>query len=165
MMKTLSADKFCRYTAERRNICANLSSRMYALSDTKIGRYTDLSQPEDGQVITIDKKLGEGETTVFQFRDAAGLPSEGLVIRYGGRLHAFKNLCRHQPLSLDYGDGDFLTEDGRYLLCRNHGALFEPDTGLCVSGPCSGASLFVYPVEEAGDKITVRIPEQIIDLD
>jgi nitrite reductase/ring-hydroxylating ferredoxin subunit len=93
------------------------------------------------------------------------MPSEGLVIRYEGRLHAFRNLCRHQPLSLDYGDGDFLTEDGKYLLCRNHGALFQPDSGFCVSGPCSGASLTSYPVEEAEGRITVRIPFESIDLE
>lgn len=102
---------------------------------------------------------------MFQFRDNAGIASEGLVIRYGGKLHAFRNVCRHQPLSLDYGDGDFLTEDGRYLLCRNHGALFEPDSGYCVAGPCSGATLTRYEVEERDGQIIVHIPMEMIDLE
>lgn len=113
----------------------------------------------------IEKSLDEGETAVFEFRDAAGMNSEGLVVRYGGKLHAFRNLCRHQPLTLDYGDGDFMTDDGNYLLCRNHGALFEPDTGFCVSGPCSGASLTQYPVEEVDGRIVVWVPIEEIDLE
>lgn len=124
-----------------------------------------MSQDDSSETLLIEKTLGEGETTVFQYRDESGLPSEGLVIRYEGKLHAFKNVCRHQPLSLDYGDGDFLTDDGRYLLCRNHGALFEPDTGLCVSGPCTGASLKGFEVREEDGKIHVIIPNEIIDLE
>jgi nitrite reductase/ring-hydroxylating ferredoxin subunit len=121
--------------------------------------------PSDYQQIIIPKQLAEGETTVFKFQDAAGMDSEGLVIRYKGKLHAFQNLCRHQPLPLDYGDGDFLDESGQYLLCRNHAALFEPDSGFCVSGPCAGASLFQYPVEEKDEQIVVSIPVVEIELE
>lgn len=124
-----------------------------------------MHEHEQGQVITIAQSLAEGETTVFQYCDEAGMPSEGLVVRYEGRLHAFKNMCRHQPLTLDYGDGDFLTDDGSYLLCRNHGALFEPDTGLCVSGPCTGASLKSFPVEETPAGLQVTIAYESIDLE
>lgn len=124
-----------------------------------------MSQADPLQEIIIEQVLAEGKTTVFEFTDAAGMVSEGLVIRYGGQLQAFRNLCRHNPLPLDYGDGDFLDSDERYLLCRNHGALFEPDTGLCVSGPCVGARLFKYPVEERNGKIVVTIPYEEIDLE
>lgn len=124
-----------------------------------------MSQPDDSEVIIIDRDLREGETVVFAFRDVAGIDSEGLVIRYGGKLHAFRNLCRHQPLSLDYGDGEFLTDDGNYLLCRNHGALFEPDSGLCISGPCTGAALTQYPVQEHDGRIIVWVPYEPLDLD
>jgi len=124
-----------------------------------------LSLFDTPQRITIPRQLAEGETTVFNFVDAAGMQSEGLVIRYKGELHAFRNVCRHQPLPLDYGDGDFLDADGRYLLCRNHAALFEPDTGYCVAGPCAGASLFKYPVSEEDGQIVVVIPYEEIDLE
>lgn len=123
-----------------------------------------MAQSDLPQEITI-QQVPEGKTTVFEFTDASGMISEGLVIRYGGQLRAFKNLCRHQPLPLDYGDGDFLDSEKRYLLCRNHGALFEPDTGLCVSGPCAGAHLIDYPVQEREGKIVVTIPYEEIDLE
>ena len=117
------------------------------------------------QTITLKAAVPEGETITFSFMDPIGLPCEGLVVRYQGQLHAYRNLCRHQPLPLDYGDGEFLDADGRYLLCRNHAALFEPGSGLCVSGPCAGASLFSYPVTESGDTITITIPHEEIDLE
>ena len=31
--------------------------------------------------------------------------------------------------------------------CRNHGALFEPRTGLCVAGPCRGDALRAVQVQ------------------
>lgn len=110
--------------------------------------------------ITTSSDLPEGRTSVFSYRDpAGGLMTEAFVIRTGGIVHAYKNQCRHQPLTLDYGDGDFLTDDGQYLLCRNHGALFERDTGRCVTGPCLNAHLHRLEVVEAEGQILVRIPE------
>ena len=32
--------------------------------------------------------------------------------------------------------------------CQTHGAIYEPDTGLCVRGPCAGASLFALEIVE-----------------
>ena len=93
--------------------------------------------------------LEEGEVVSFSWRDSIGMISEGFVFRKNSHLHAYKNVCRHQPLTLDYGDGDVFTEDGQYLLCRNHGALFQPESGFCVDGPCQGASLFQFEVQES----------------
>lgn len=119
--------------------------------------------------VTTSSELPEGATAVFSFRDpaAGGFLTEGFVIRFQGVVHAYRNQCRHQPLTLDYGDGDFLTDDGRYLLCRNHDALFEPDTGRCVSGPCLNACLFRLPVVEEEGRILVRLPgeDEIPDLE
>ena len=124
-----------------------------------------MPQAENYEEVVIDRELAEGETAVFEFTDAAGLVSDGLVINYGGNLHAFRNLCRHQPRPLDYGDEEFMDISGRYIECRHHAALFEPDSGFCVSGPCAGASLFKYPVSIVDGKIVVRIPQEEIDLE
>lgn len=97
----------------------------------------------------------EGQSAAFAYRDEYGLIAEGFVFRRNGQLYAYRNQCRHQPLTLDYGDGELFTEDGSYLLCRNHGALFEPATGLCISGPCTGASLFPLRAELNGDEVEV----------
>src|SRR5262245_25535278 len=109
--------------------------------------------------VVLRQNLGEGQSATFTFRDECGMLSEGFVLRRGERLFAYRNQCRHQPLTLDYGDGEFFTEDRQYLLCRNHGALYEPETGYCVSGPCTGASLFPLKVTEEPDGLHILIPQ------
>jgi nitrite reductase/ring-hydroxylating ferredoxin subunit len=69
----------------------------------------------------------------------------------GGSLRAYANVCRHQDVPLDLGTGEPMTDDGRHLFCLRHGALYQPSTGRCTSGPCEGATLFRMPVEENGD--------------
>jgi nitrite reductase/ring-hydroxylating ferredoxin subunit len=81
---------------------------------------------------------------------------EGMVLNYHGSLYAYLNRCPHIGLSLDWVDNEFFTVDGRYLVCANHGATFEPATGECVWGPCAGASLQSVPVELEGEQVFVR---------
>lgn len=39
----------------------------------------------------------------------------------------------------------YLNAAGDRIVCAAHGALFEPDTGLCVQGPCLGQRLQALP--------------------
>jgi nitrite reductase/ring-hydroxylating ferredoxin subunit len=80
---------------------------------------------------------------------------EGFVVRHEGRYFAYLNECRHLPLSLDGGSGHFLAEDRRHLLCVHHGALYRPEDGLCVRGPCVGAKLMALTVVEDRDRLWV----------
>jgi nitrite reductase/ring-hydroxylating ferredoxin subunit len=59
---------------------------------------------------------------------------------------------------LDFVRYQFLTEDGRHLVCMTHGALYEPETGLCVDGPCKGLSLYQLPVHVDGGEVLVACP-------
>lgn len=95
---------------------------------------------------------------IFSFRDDQGILSDGFLIRTDGKLCAYRNQCRHQPISLDWGDGEFFTEDGKLLLCRNHGALFDPENGKCVAGPCAGASLHPLRIEEQDGRVYLLLP-------
>jgi nitrite reductase/ring-hydroxylating ferredoxin subunit len=85
----------------------------------------------------------------------AGLPPEGLserelmvdgelqsliLRRHGEHLQAWLNICPHAGRRLDWAPGKFLVDQGR-LVCAAHGASFELEQGLCVAGPCKGASL------------------------
>jgi nitrite reductase/ring-hydroxylating ferredoxin subunit len=84
----------------------------------------------------------------FRFSyEAEGIEREGFVAWVEGEVVAYENVCRHLPLSLDYGDGRFFTPDGKQIVCHTHGAVYEPLSGLCVAGPCAGASLKKLPVE------------------
>jgi nitrite reductase/ring-hydroxylating ferredoxin subunit len=110
----------------------------------------------------------EGDRSVaFTYRDAYGLQADGFAFRYNNRLFAYRNQCRHQPLTLDYGDNEFFTDDRQYLLCRNHGALYEPLTGKCIAGPCLGAYLKQLEILEEADGVYVVLPgtESMVDLE
>lgn len=66
---------------------------------------------------------------------------EGFIINYKGKFFGYVNRCSHISLALDWGDNDFFSEDKKFVLCKNHGALYDPLTGVCVAGPPFGLSL------------------------
>ena len=95
--------------------------------------------------ICHENDVKNGAARSFEFlRD--GVKREGILVRDKESLVAFENVCRHIPISLDGGTGDFLTPDGRQLICHGHGAVFETSTGLCIRGPCAGLALKKIPV-------------------
>jgi nitrite reductase/ring-hydroxylating ferredoxin subunit len=96
--------------------------------------------------------LKDGQTIKFEFH-REGLRIEAFVARFQGKILAYENLCRHLPLTLDYADNRFFSTDGKHFVCQTHGALYEPITGLCVRGPCAGASLKPLPIELRNDSI------------
>lgn len=71
----------------------------------------------------------------------------GFVVAFDGGVHAWVNVCPHRGTTLDWLPGRVFDASGLYLVCATHGALFEADTGRCVSGPCQGASLRRIGVE------------------
>ena len=75
------------------------------------------------------------------------------VVRSGGQVHGYVNSCPHTGAPMDWVPGQFLSEDGRYIQCSLHGALFEPDTGRCVAGPCRGDRLTPVSVTVQGDDL------------
>lgn len=70
-----------------------------------------------------------------------GRATEGFVVNVGGRYYAHLNYCAHAGTPLDWWPNEFFSDDGRFLVCGTHGSRFEPDTGRCAGGPCSGRSL------------------------
>jgi nitrite reductase/ring-hydroxylating ferredoxin subunit len=57
-------------------------------------------------------------------------------------VHAYLNRCPHLGVPLNWDDDQFMDSDGRLLRCATHGALFEPNSGLCILGPCRGEHLW-----------------------
>ena len=86
------------------------------------------------------RELKPGTTHKFQFK-RGGRIREGFIARVGRKVVAYENVCQHLPLPLDYDDAQFFTQDRAHFICQTHGALYEPKSGLCVRGPCEGASL------------------------
>src|SRR5437868_11610803 len=99
-------------------------------------------------VITVCSDASLAEHQTVKFRIGSGrLAPEGFVIRHEGKLHAYRNECRHVPMTMDWVENRFLSRDGCWIQCATHGALYEIGTGLCVAGPPSGHSLKRLPVE------------------
>jgi nitrite reductase/ring-hydroxylating ferredoxin subunit len=101
--------------------------------------------------------LPPGRTAAFSLA-RGGKALKGFVVNHDGAYHAYVNRCPHAGTPLDWWPNEFLTEDGRYLICATHGAVFAPDTGVCIGGPCPGARLVRLCVERAGDVLTVSWP-------
>ena len=71
----------------------------------------------------------------------------GFVVRRGETVAGYVDRCPHMGLPLAQTLDDYLTPGGELIACSWHGALFRPDDGACVGGPCAGASLAPWPVE------------------
>jgi nitrite reductase/ring-hydroxylating ferredoxin subunit len=107
-------------------------------------------------------ELRPGETKKFLLQ-AGDEEIEGFLVNYAGELHAYVNRCRHVPMSLDWVENQFFTEDGRFLQCATHGAYYRPETGECVAGPPCGRSLFRITLRVEGDEIVAEWPGPLPD--
>ena len=89
-------------------------------------------------------------------------PFRGFVVRKDDALYAYANICPHRRHPLDSMPDQFLVEDGRLIRCGSHGALFTPETGECVYGPCVGDQLMplTVRVDEKG-RVLVRCPDNL----
>ena len=76
-------------------------------------------------------------------------PLRGFVVRRGDLVRAYVNHCPHAGHALDLLPNRFLTPDKALILCSSHGAVFEPERGLCLAGPCTGTHLRSLPIRIA----------------
>jgi len=97
------------------------------------------------RLCTLDDLADPGSLAVNM--EDSGLPWDLCVVRREGRVSAFINHCPHAGSPLDWVPGEFLSPDKQHIQCSTHHALFEIDTGLCVSGPCVGQALRAVAVE------------------
>jgi nitrite reductase/ring-hydroxylating ferredoxin subunit len=77
----------------------------------------------------------------------------GFVVRRGDAVTGFVDRCPHAGTPLALTPDRFLTREGDLILCSTHGALFQPDDGLCVAGPCAGRALEPWPVTVADGRV------------
>jgi nitrite reductase/ring-hydroxylating ferredoxin subunit len=82
---------------------------------------------------------------------------EAFLLNWQGDFHAYLNNCPHTLVALNWTPNQFLDIEMQFLQCSLHGALFEPDTGLCIRGPCLGQSLTALPLLEHGGKVCIDL--------
>jgi nitrite reductase/ring-hydroxylating ferredoxin subunit len=112
------------------------------------------------RLICASAALGESAMGVrFAIASQPG-EEKGFAVRHCGAVHGYVNRCPHLGTELDWQPGEFFDVAGLYLVCSTHGAIFEPRTGLCVAGPCRGASLEPLAVREQGGQVFLLDDEQ-----
>lgn len=77
-----------------------------------------------------------------------GVDCRAFAVRHAGRIAAFLNRCTHVAMELDWLPNRVFDASGQWLMCASHGAMFHPQTGDCLGGPCNGG-LVRIALEEA----------------
>ncbi len=85
-----------------------------------------------------------------------GRPARAFALRFDGRVVAYLNRCVHVPTEMDWQEGEFLDMDKRWIVCSIHGAMYEPESGHCVGGPCGRGRLTPIEVEERDGRVWWR---------
>ena len=82
------------------------------------------------------------ELTCKEFTvQSATTKKDAFLIYFKQHCYAYENSCPHTGVNLNWQKEQFFSFDGLFLQCSLHGALFEPDSGLCIRGPCLGSRL------------------------
>ncbi len=111
-------------------------------ADLQDGRDRAVSRPDaaTSRALCRLEEIEDGEAKGFTI-DGDGEPLEIFVVRQGGRVYGYVNSCPHVGTPLDWAPDRFMSEDGGYIQCSTHGALFQIEDGECIAGPCAGDSL------------------------
>lgn len=78
-----------------------------------------------------------------------------LLMRKSGQVRAYRNLCPHFSLPLNYNPQEFITTEDDLVMCAHHTAFFRIADGVCVDGPCEGTHLESIPISSEGGEIKV----------
>ena len=105
------------------------------------------------RLICPSSALADGGDGVRFRAGPDGADEPAFAIRASGRAVAYVNRCPHAGTELDWEPGRFFDIAGLYFVCSTHGALFEPQTGLCVAGPCRGACLQPIAIRERDGQV------------
>lgn len=76
-----------------------------------------------------------------------------MLFERDGEIRGYHNVCPHQGRNLNYAPDRFLFDPQGQLVCPHHGALFEVASGLCMQGPCQGATLRKVALRIEGEQV------------
>ena len=93
------------------------------------------------------RELGDPATRGFDLDLGAPQPLRLFVVRKGEVLAAYLDRCPHTGAPLEWLPDQFFDPDDSFIQCAIHGALFRPEDGYCVRGPCVGQSLQPIGIE------------------
>jgi len=110
------------------------------------------AQPGPGERLCAVAEIADPGAKGFVFRKDDALFA-GFVVRRGDALLGYIDRCPHAGTPLAMLPDRYLTREGDLILCATHGALFRPDDGLCLAGPCVGRTLWPWPIAVVGDAV------------
>ncbi len=99
---------------------------------------------EDLFVICETREIQDGEVHGFalaRLTDGATQAWPIIITRKSSKFFGYENTCPHGQTRLDTMPGQFMDEDGNFIACGKHKAMFDIDTGHCFIGPCQGEKL------------------------
>lgn len=105
------------------------------------------------RLICASAALVDGGPGVRFEVDVDGARISAFAVRHQGKAYAYLNRCAHVGVELDWLAGRFFDDSGLYLICATHGALYRPEDGVCVAGPCAGAGLAPLPIREQDERV------------
>jgi nitrite reductase/ring-hydroxylating ferredoxin subunit len=107
-------------------------------------------RPAPGARLCALSDLADPGARGFEYRDG-DLRFAGFLVRQGEAVFGYLDRCPHAGWPLAMAPDRYLTREGDLILCSGHGALFRPEDGVCIGGPCAGERLSPWPVRvEAG---------------
>ena len=113
---------------------------------------------ETSIIVARVDEIHPGHTKKFLLQ-IDGREEECFIVNHGGHLHAYVNRCLHVPMTMDWIENQFMTEDQQFILCATHGACYLPDTGECVTGPPFGKFLIRVPLTIRGGEVIAAPPD------
>jgi len=113
---------------------------------------------EASRIAAVDE-IPADTTLLFTAREAdTGEEQEAILVGLDGGVAGWLNHCQHfTHIRLDKGSGAQMRDDE--IVCTNHGAMFEVDTGRCTFGPCEGAYLGVIEVTVEDGAVYLTDPD------
>ena len=97
--------------------------------------------------IAMTEEIPEREARAFDTDDGRTI----FITQRDGAYYAYNNLCPHLQTELEFLENQFLDRDGEFIECSTHGALFDVESGECISGPCQGDFLEKVKIDVHSD--------------
>jgi nitrite reductase/ring-hydroxylating ferredoxin subunit len=99
----------------------------------------------------LSQLVEKGPAMIVQMGDRAF--DTGFVVLFQNKPYAYRNRCPHNGANLDWKAGEVFDDDGEFLICSTHGAVFHPITGTCINGPCVNQRLIPISLKLSDDEI------------
>jgi len=107
-------------------------------------------EQEQGYLCSLDD-VPDGGALEIKAEEPGGT---GIVmLRRGDEAWAYRNVCPHFSIPLNYEPNTFWAYDAELLMCAHHSAMFRFEDGHCIDGPCEGSALTPVPIRIERRKI------------